>query len=296
MSQIVKQVVGIDCAMSEHVATLKTLTLDQDSKVVTSKTFTNTVKGVADLRTWANKHGQVDQAVEFVLEATGVYHQELAEHLFDNQELVSIVLPNKISAYTRSLNLKTINDHTIAEFGLRHKLEYWEKPDQRVKNLRDLMRERSALIDQRTVCKNELHALNAAARPNFKSIARLKKRIKFFNSQVDEIELEARDLSKSSPEFHKSICHLCTIPGVGELTAWTIVGETFGFNLFHSSRQLVSYAGLDIRIKDSETQSSTHSLICTINWKTWYWNERCRSGPEEDFGFDVHPLEKKRRV
>ena len=61
------------------------------------------------------------------MEATGVYHEKLAYYLSDQGEDISIVLPNKISNYFRTLDTKTVTDKTssqaICRFGLERKLE-----------------------------------------------------------------------------------------------------------------------------------------------------------------------------
>ena len=46
---------------------------------------------------------------------------------------------------------------------------------------------------------------------------------------------------------------LCSLPGIGLLTAATILGETNGFDLIRNKRQLASYAGLDVKEKQSGT-------------------------------------------
>ena len=43
------------------------------------------------------------------------------------------------------------------------------------------------------------------------------------------------------------------MPGVGLLTAATVLGETNGFELIRNKRQLASYAGLDVKEKQSGT-------------------------------------------
>jgi len=47
------------------------------------------------------------------MEATGVYHEKVAYYLYLNCQSVSIVLPNKISNYARTLEVKTITDKTV---------------------------------------------------------------------------------------------------------------------------------------------------------------------------------------
>ena len=44
---------------------------------------------------------------------------------------------------------------------------------------------------------------------------------------------------------------LCSLPGIGVLTAATVLAETNGFNLIRNKRQLTSYAGLDVIEKQS---------------------------------------------
>ena len=59
------------------------------------------------------------------------------------------------------------------------------------------------------------------------------------------------------------IQNVCTIIGVGFITAVTIVGETNGFLLFKSISQLVSYAGYDV----VQNQSGQHTGKTKISKK-----------------------------
>ena len=74
------------------------------------------------------------------MEATGVYHESLAYYLDRKGCEVSIVLPNKISNYFRTLEVKTVTDktasETIARFGLERKLDRWKRPKPIFKKLR----------------------------------------------------------------------------------------------------------------------------------------------------------------
>jgi transposase len=78
------------------------------------------------------------------MEATGVYHENLAYLLDEKGQEVTIVLPNKISSYMRTLDIKTITHKTaseaIARFGLEKKLDPWSKPKDIFRQLRQLTR------------------------------------------------------------------------------------------------------------------------------------------------------------
>src|ERR1039457_1234517 len=93
---------------------------------------------------WVNKMAIKEVKVRYVMEATGVYHEKLAYYLSDQEQEVSIVLPNKISNYFRTLDIKTITDKTasqaICRFGLERKLEVWQKPKKIFKDLKQLDR------------------------------------------------------------------------------------------------------------------------------------------------------------
>jgi len=257
MKKIVKQVAGIDVAQQELVVSLGRMYDDWNPEVYAHKTFANTEGGFIALIIWVKKQIQQETAVRFVMEATGVYHESLAYYLTEKDFEVSIVLPNKISNYFRTLDVKTVTDKTaseaIAMFGLERKLDIWQQPKSLYKALRQLTRERGQLIEERTAIKNQLHAEHAEARPNKKSISRIKKRIALLNKQEKEIRTEIEELIKEDQEMKHLLVILCSLPGIGLLTAVTVLAETNGFDLIRNKRQLASYAGFDVKEKQSGT-------------------------------------------
>ena len=257
MKTIVKQIAGIDVAQDELVVCLGKMYDDWTPELYAHKTFANTAKGFISFTEWVTRLTDVSVPVRFVMEATGVYHESLAYYLDEQGLEVSIVVPNKISNYARTLTVKTVTDKTaseaIARFGLERKLDQWSRPKGLFKKLRQLTRERSQLVDERTVLKNQLHAEQAQAEPYKKSIERIKKRIILLDKQEKEILEELRSLIKTDNEMQQLVILLCSLPGIGILTAATVLGETNGFDLIRNKRQLTSYAGLDVKEKQSGT-------------------------------------------
>lgn len=182
MRKIVRQVLGIDVAQKELVVCLGRIYDDLELELYAGKAFANTPKGFVALLQWVKKHTDETVAVRFVMEATGVYHESFAYFLDEQGQEVSIVLPNKISNYVRTLNVKTETDKTaseaIARFGLERKLDRWKKPKEIYRKLKQLTRERDQLVLERTVIKNQLHAEESEALPNNGSLSRLNERIK----------------------------------------------------------------------------------------------------------------------
>lgn len=266
MRKIVRQVLGIDVAQKELVVCLgRVYDVDWVLELYGHRTFPNTDKGFTAMILWVKKLTLEDIPVRYVMEATGVYHEALAYFLEGKGHEVSVVLPNKISNYFRTLDVKTITDKTaseaIARFGLERKLDNWQRPKEIFRELKQLTRERDQIVEDRTVSKNQLHAEETQAFPNKKSVARVKARIKLLNKQEVEIKVEIAVLVKGEKEVARSVEIICSIPGVGLLTAVTVLAETNGFELIRSKRQLTSYAGLDVQEKQSGTSVKGKSKI-----------------------------------
>jgi transposase len=257
MKKILKQAVGIDVAQKELVVSLGRMHEGLITEIHAYKVFPNTKKGFSSLAEWVKKRMDSDVKVRYVMEATGVYHESLAYHLTNEDYEVSVVLPNKISNYSRTLEIKTITDKTASEtivrFGLERNLDLWKQPKPIFKRLRQLTRERDQIVEERTIVKNQLHAERAEAEPHSSSINRIKKRIVFLNKQEKEIKQEIDATARKDQEVYSSIEGIVSIPGVGLLTAVTVLAETNGFELIRNKRQLTSYAGLDVREKQSGT-------------------------------------------
>jgi len=257
MKKVIKQVLGIDVAQLELVVCLGRMYDTSQKELYGYKTFANTAKGFESLLGWTRKLTQKDVDVLYVMEATGVYHERFAYFLKDHDQLVSIVVPNKISNYAKSLTIKTVTDKTaseaITQFGLDRMLDQWEKPLPVYKKMKQLTRERDQIMTECTLVKNQLHAEKSEAEPNKNSISRIKKRIELMDKQQSAIMLEIKELVKSNQQVTEMIGIACSIPGVGLLTAATILAETNGFDLINSRRQLTSFAGLDVKEKQSGT-------------------------------------------
>jgi len=265
MRKIVKQVLGIDVAQKELVVSLGRMHDDWIPELYASKTFQNTQKGFITLVSWVKKLTEVGHGVRYVMEATGVYHESLAYFLEEKGYEVTIVLPNKIRNYFKTLTVKSITDKTSAEaialFGLEKSLGSWKRPKKIFRSLRQLARERDQIVQERTMVKNQLHAEQAEAEPNLSSIQRIKKRIQFLNKQEKEIKTEITALAKTDEQVDKSVKVTSSVTGIGVLTAVTVLAETNGFELIRNKRQVSSYAGFDVIQKESGTSVKGKSRI-----------------------------------
>ncbi len=253
MRRLLKQAVGIDVAQKELVVSIGRMYDDLKPEVYGYHTFPNTAKGFGRLVVWVAKQTDVTPSVAYVLEPTGVYHEKLAHFLADLEQDVYLVLPNKIHSFHGTLTIKTETDKTASEtivrFALERRLDRWQRPRPIFKKLLQLTREREKLMRFRTQYKNSLHAEKHQAEPSDGCLKRLQEKISLLNEQETAIRGEIDALLDGDQVLKKNVQNICTIPGVGVLTAVIVLGETNGFELVRNTRQLVSYAGLDIKEK-----------------------------------------------
>jgi len=89
-----------------------------------------------------------------------VYHELLAVHLHKLKSKVSVVLPNKVKYYAKSLNIKTKTDSVdarlIARMGVEQQLDLWNPPAEAYRKLRSLTRHLQELKAQKLSASNHL--------------------------------------------------------------------------------------------------------------------------------------------
>src|SRR5690606_22458089 len=108
------------------------------------------------------------------------------------------------------------------------KLRDWTAPKKIYRELRQITRERDQIITERTMAKNKLHAEQAGAYPNERTITRIQARIKLLDGQEKEIMAQIKEINKTDVEFKAAVTLLKSIPGIGLLTAATVLSETGG--------------------------------------------------------------------
>jgi len=194
-------------------------------------------------------------SIGYTMEATGVYYEGLAYFLKSKSETVHVVLPNKSKKFAESLGLRSKTDKIdakmLARMGVERKLLQWNPCSDLFRSLRFLTRERQSLIQDRTKAKNQLHALKHSNKPQSKTTNRLKNKIDFYNEQIEQVEQDIEQLIESDEVLSKKAERVLTIPGIRITTLAPIIAETNGFSVIQNIKQLTSYAGYDIRIRES---------------------------------------------
>lgn len=260
-----KHCVGIDISQKDFTACLCSLKEDFELNFSEVAVFPNSKQGFNQLNRWVNRQVKSKEPISFLMEATGVYYENLAYHLSKIKKQVHVVLPNKSKHYFASLNIKSKTDSidakVLSQFGVERKHTLWQQPKEIYIQLRNLTRYLVQLQEQRTSLSNIEHSKQAAHEMQSFILSSNRKLIKGIDKQIDSCKLEIEKLVSSDEELNQRIEKICTIKGVGFMTVVTIVAETLGFDQFRSLKQLASYSGYDIVQRESGTSIKGKSRI-----------------------------------
>jgi len=187
----------------------------------------------------------------FAMEATGSYHEALAEYLHKQGKTVYVINPARISAFAKALGARSKTDKVdariIALYAERMECRPYEIPPKELVELRSLLRLRSNLVTQRAAVKTQLQD------PGLKRIyGMLSEQLKFYSGQIKELQDQMRELCKAHPGVLENLKLLQTIPGVGELLAFHLLAEGM-LTQFEGAKQVAAYAGVCPQEKVSGT-------------------------------------------
>ena len=244
-----KIILGIDISKKHFDVSLF---MDNKHK---DKKFSNNKIGYQSLKDWTVKYTPKYQdigKIHVCLESTGFYGEGLAEFLYKKGYKVSIVNPSCIKSYARSklCRHKTdkIDAQLIAEYCDKYNPDLWKPLPAEIKELRELARCIDALKLQYNQITNQLEKESRQSEFVTKTWLELKlkleEKIQDLYREIDVV------LSKSDP-LNKACNNLQTIPGIGKITAISLladvedsVAKIADVNAFKNARQLAAYAGL----------------------------------------------------
>jgi len=219
--------------------------------------FPNSQPGFTQLRKWlANRRVS---HVHACLEATGGWSEELAVFLYDHGHTVSVVNPLAIKAFSQSTLTRTKTDKADADLIARYcrtmQPEPWRPPSAAQRRLQQLTRRRTALSDMLVQEQNRLQG------PGIEAIrSSLERTARFLERQIAGIDEEIRAFMDSDPTLREQRELLESIPGIGERTSATILGEMPNIAEFRSGKAVAAFAGLCPRERRSGTSVSSSWL------------------------------------
>ena len=252
---ILKVALGVDVSKDNLAVCLCRLTVNLAKEFEDSFEVSNDISGFKKLIRWLDIQVAEREDLWVVMESTGVYHEGFVYYLYEAGFNVSVMQSGRVKRYAQSLDQRSKTDaldsRMLAMLGCERALPLWTPPDPTLRELKGLSRERSFLLKEKQIERNRLHANQHSAYSNKRELRRFKQRLKLIAKQLEEVEKEMKVLINDTPDLKRRIKHLESIPGISFVSAAIVVGETLGFTGFTNAKQLTSYAGFDVVLKES---------------------------------------------
>lgn len=263
--EIIKQVVGIDVSKDTLTLCYGTIDVNQKQNITRPITVDNSSKGFKELIAFTKKNRkELTATLYFVMEATGVYYENLAYFLTEKHLKVVVVLPNKTKNYSKTLDNKSKTDNLdarmITQFGLERQMQLWRLPCPLMKDIKALTREYNNIKRMSVQVRNQIHAKEHSHQPLKQSLKRNQTVLSVFQKQLKEIEKQLKELVEKDSDLNDRINKIDKIEGVGFMTIVSVIAETNGFALIKNEKQLASYAGLDVVYNESGLKKHKTSI------------------------------------
>lgn len=157
-----------------------------------------------------------------VVEPTGRWHRLVQRSLYADGIAVAEVNPFRVRSFARAEGILAKNDRldakVLAQFGAALQPKARPPRPEMVLALDELLCGRASAVDERTLLENQKAT---ATLPCF--LAQLRKRIVGINKVIDDLNDEIMQRIKGDPSLSRRFQILRSIPGVGDVTAMTLV-------------------------------------------------------------------------
>jgi transposase len=209
-------------------------------------------------RTLVRQLRKAGRHVAVCLEATGIYHFDLAVALSRAPGVaVMVANPRATTHYARAAMRRSKTDRVDAalllEFGKRMPFRAWTPPSVALLNVRAFARRIEVLIQTRAQEKQRLHAFTRSAQFSPALAAASRAHLAFLRTSIRALTTEATALVQAEPSLARRLVQLRSIPGIGERSALRLLGELAVLPADMTVRQWVAHSGLDPQQYESGT-------------------------------------------
>ena len=223
---------------------------------VKSKVILNSPEGFAALSAWLHKY-EVHN-LHACCEATGVYWEAIATHLFEAGHRISVINPAQIHAFGQSRLQRNKTDGLdaalIAQYCAQQHPPAWQPPPIEERSLQAMVRDLQALQDMHRAESNRLTVAHASVKP------RIQRHIAWIEIEMKRLENEIDQHIDQYPDLKSRRALLESVPGIGKhVSTWLLVMLGDG-QRFQKSKQAVAYTGLSPKLwqSGSSVHGKTH--------------------------------------
>ena len=204
----------------------------------------NTPEGIEQIVALAQELG----AQLIAVEATGGYEQALVRAMLLVGLPVAVANPTRVRALAKATGKLAKTDRIdaglIAEYAFKIQPAPQARRAELEIRLKALVTRREQLVDMRTAEQNRLGTAH-----NHLKMA-IRDHIEWLTAQIETLEVEMAGLMDNLPEWKAKIDRLDSIPGVGWITALTVLAEMPELGLL-TRQQIAALAGLAPFNRDS---------------------------------------------
>jgi transposase len=215
-----------------------------------SDEVTNDHSGIVKLEEFLKKQGLNMEETLFCMEHTGIYCRLLSHYLTERKYHVWLEMPVQI---IRSLGIQRgkndrVDAKRIAEYAClkKDKAVLWQPPREIVIQINDLLTLRDRLIESRKSLKQPIKEFKDAG---FKDAAKLIESrcintLKAIDKEIRQIEKDLDDLINKDSNLKKLYKLSISVPGIGKITALSLLYFTNEYKLYTNGKQLACYCGV----------------------------------------------------
>lgn len=221
---------------------------------VKSRVFKNNVNGFQSLLEWTQKHTQQPlETIHFIMEATGIYHEPLAQALYAAGTKVSVVNPAHLRDYAKSLGQRTKTDKkdsvVIARYGVTQLPTFWQPEAVEIRQLKALIARYEAIDKdiQREHNRLEKAQITRVSAEVARSINTV---IDALSNERDRIRKLIDDHIDQHPQLKQDRKYLQSIPSVGPIISQYMIALIRSRN-FISAKQCAAFIGLNPVLHES---------------------------------------------
>lgn len=204
-----------------------------------------------------------------VMEATGYYHYRLAQFLFKNRVMVSVVNPLSVKRFIQMKLAKIKTDKSdakaICDYAMANEVPRYSALTDVQAECLQLLRLMDSYLKKRTATKNKMHGEETLGIPSKFVYRSLKRDQKHLDKEIAGIDARLLELVKEEQQYQLTL--LQTIPGIGTKTALFLIVVTEGFTKFETAAQLCSYVGITPTIRESGSSVRGRSRISKVGNK-----------------------------
>lgn len=200
------------------------------------------------------------------MEATGYYHYRLAQFLYKNGVVVSVINPLSIKRFIQMKLAKVKTDKSdskaICEYALTNEIPIYNALTDVQSECLQLFRLLDSYLKQRTMLKNKMHGEEVLGLPSKLVYRSLRRSRKHLDKEIKGIESHILSLVKADQQAQLTL--LTSVPGIGKKTALFLIVVTDGFSKFENAAQLCSYVGITPTIRESGSSVRGRARISKV--------------------------------